>query len=256
MIFLFCGVHYFGCYNFVYCFEIVCAASVFFVCFFVDLFNNYTGWIIVLSLIDQFLSVRYSSKFQFRKKLKFQLLAILITFMALLCIDAPYIVYDDIYFYNNESKCITGNAYIDFYVSVTNTLTSAIIPFVLMIIFSGLIGHFLIRHRKNLQIRRKTRKELRMVKLWFATSLFFLICTLPFYIQGLVHDLISFHDPNFFFSDYLFDFLYSITWMFSHVPNSFEIFVCLSTNKVFRDYFFSIFILKKNRVTPTTVTIV
>jgi hypothetical protein len=90
--------------------------------FFGILFNNCTGYIIVLSLIDQFLSVKYPLKFHFRKKLKYQLLALIIIFMVLAILDVPYIADYNIYFYDNESTCKTVNAHVNFYISIVNTV--------------------------------------------------------------------------------------------------------------------------------------
>jgi hypothetical protein len=93
-----------------------------FLIFFGILFNNCTGYIIVLSLIDQFLSVKYPLKFDFRKKLKYQLLALIIIFMVLAILDVPYIADYNIYFYDNESTCKTVNAHVNFYISIVNTV--------------------------------------------------------------------------------------------------------------------------------------
>ena len=210
-----------------------------------------------MSLIDQFLSVKHPLKFHFRKKFKYQSLALFIIFIILAFLDAPYFIDYDMYFYINETTqhCTTANAEIHFYISASNSFLSAIIPFVLMVLFSVSIGHYLIKNRKNFQIRKKLKKEVRIIKLWLSISLFFLICTLPFYIQLLVHDLLSFNNPEYFFLNPLFEFLFSFTWQFSYVPNSFEFFVCLSTNKVFRNYFFSLIKFRKNSVQPV-VTVV
>ena len=192
---------------------------------------NYSGWIMVASLVDRFFKVKYPTK-KFHNQNKFHSLVLIITFTILIFLSIPNYSYYDIY----ESICITTDANVEFYVELSGALIGVIIPFFLMIIITIMIGHSLIKKRKNIQNRKELKKEIRLIKMMISMSLFFLICNLPYFIQQLIHDTLSFHNQNLFNSDYIFNFVFNATNQVTFIYNSFGFFVCLLTNNIFRNY--------------------
>ena len=203
---------------------------------------KYSGWIVVLSLIDRLLSVKYPTMFKFRNELKFQAFILLTVLILIALLTIPnYTYYDMQHGSSNKTSCTTANPQIQFYLTIFDSLIAIIIPFFVMTIITIMIGHSLIKKRKSLAITKEFKKEIRLVKLMFSMSASFLLFNLPFYIQQLIHDILSFEDSSLFVSNYIFSFSFNITNQLSYVYNSFGFFVCLFSNKVFRNYFYSKF---------------
>ena len=212
---------------------------------------NYSGWIVVVSLADRFITVKYPNKFLFRNQFKFQALVLLLIFFILVMLNIPFYAFYDYYSSSNKTICRTNERETEFYVQLSSALIGVIMPFFLMIIFSFLIGRCLLKKSRNIQNRKDFKKEIRLIKLMLSISAFFLICNLPFFIQQLTHDWFFFtyvSEP--FVSDDTFNFIFNITNQLTFVYNSFGFFVCLFSNNVFRNYFFSKFSFHQAQVYP------
>ena len=108
--------------------------------------------------------------------------------------DVPFYWYYDIYILTNQTMCTTSNPYNQFYLDLTNLLISTIIPFILMACCSSIIGHHLITNKMRLICNRPNyNKEMQLVKIMFATNVFFLICNLPFCIQVKFNSIFIFY---------------------------------------------------------------
>lgn len=198
---------------------------------------NYSGWIVTLSLIDRLVTVKSPTKFKSRNRFKFQTLALVIILSIIALFAIPFYIYFDIYSLSNQTKCTTNDPKIQFHVELSGALIGVLIPFFLMITISAMIGRCLIKKNKNVQARKNLKKEIRLIKVMIAFSVFFLICNLPYYIQELIHDGLSFYYPDLFISNYIFSFIYNLTNQLCYTYNSSGFFVCLLTNNVFRNYF-------------------
>ena len=215
-----------------------------------NLFYNYSAWIVVLNLIDRLIIVKCPTKFRFRDQLKFQALLLLTTFMVIILATIPFYIYSDINTRINITSCGTNSPETEFYVEFSGALVGVIVPFVLMIILTTLIGNQLIKKSRNLESRKKFKKEIRLIKLMISMSLFFLIFNLPYYIQQLIHTGLSFNNRALFISNYIFNLIFNITNQLCYIYNSFGFFVCLFCNKVFRNYLYSKFSFLQNKIHP------
>ena len=215
-----------------------------------NLFYNCSAWIVILSLTDRLITVKCPTKFKFRSQFKFQFIILFTIFMIMTIATIPFYVYYDIHTQFNLTNCMTRSPQTEFFVEFFGALVGVIIPFFLMIILSAAIGKQLIQRRKNIQNRKKFNKEIRLIKMMIIFSVFFLIFNLPYYIQQLIRDGLSFNDPNLFISNYIFNFIYNVTDKLCYVYNSFGFLVCLFSNNVFRKYFFSKFCFHKRKIHP------
>ena len=78
-------------------------------------------WINSLNSVDRLLSFKYSLNYDFRKKFKYQALAVAITFLFSLIINTPYYVYFDI---KNSTICGFQDTEAEFYVHLLNSFCS------------------------------------------------------------------------------------------------------------------------------------
>ena len=100
-------------------------------------------WFILLSTFDRFLHVYYPHKFKFRNRLKFQLTQMIFITIFMLIINLPFYFYFDLSGPSNYTSCgyvedieVIGFT-LDFYVS----LEAVLVPFVLMLVSTTLIGY-------------------------------------------------------------------------------------------------------------------
>ena len=208
---------------------------------------KFSGWIVVVSLVDRLLSVKFPTKFKFRNQLKYQALILVIILFLLGLLTIVNFTYYDMHGLTNKNKtfCRIATPQIQFYLILFDSVIAIIIPFILMVIMSIIIGDYLIKKRKSLKMTKEFKKEIRLIKLMISMSSSFLLFNLPFYILQLTNYVISINDPSFFGSNYIFNFIKSITFQINYTYSSFGFFVCLLSNNVFRKYFYSKFNFSK-----------
>ena len=67
---------------------------------------NISPWILSLSSIDRYLSIKYPKGFDFRNKFKFQFFAMVIIFFSISLIDVPYLIFYEV---SNKTDCAAKN---------------------------------------------------------------------------------------------------------------------------------------------------
>ena len=215
------------------------------------LFYQFCPWIIVVSSLDRLASIKFPTKFQFRKKLKFQAGVLTIIFIFLVFINIPFYFYYDIINISDETLCTTSDRYTQFYIDLANFLVSTIVPFFLMVLCTVIIAYHIIKNKNKLlqNNRSNFHKEMQFVKVMCAMNAFFLICSLPFCIQLLTNDILAINNiPNIYQS-----LIFNISDAIEYSQNAFGLFLYLSCNKVFRNHFKTMF-FSKNSISPTSVT--
>jgi hypothetical protein len=209
--------------------SIICKIST----YFAYLFQNFSGWILVVSLIDRLISVKYPRKFKFRNVFKYQSVIIITIFTTVCLLYSPFALYFDMHEQSNQTNCLATDDQINFYLNSGSFLSGIFIPFILMIILTFLIGYCLIKNKKRINYTKSLRKEKRLITITIVTSAVFLITNLPFYIQWLVNRNVYLHGTTYL--------MYSLANQLTYVCNSIGFFVCLLSNSVFRKHFYSIF---------------
>jgi hypothetical protein len=185
-------------------------------------------WIIALTAIDRYLSVKYPRKFEFRNKFKFQALAIFLVTLAIGLAGTPNILNRTLDL--NQTRCITINQKTQIIMNIVNILLAVLLPILIMSISTSLIYHQLKIQKKNLN-SNNLRKESRLCKVLFSISLFYFICNLPYSVVTLINNLSALPIVG--------TFSFDIVLFISAIYPSCDFFIYFFTNKLFRSYFLS-----------------
>ena len=188
-------------------------------------------WIISMSSVDRYLSIKYPKSLGFRNKFGFQMTAIIIIVVAIIMIDTPFLIYHDVV--SNETGCAPTTYQVQFYLDILNDLVSTIIPFCFMISTTLLTAYLLINQKAKLKVNsKKLKKEMQLIKILFALDFYFLICNLPCCILTIVDDVLGIN----YFNTLSFYILNAL----SNVFFSCDFFIYFSFNKLFKRRFISL----------------
>ena len=155
----------------------------------------FSSWLNVLCSIDVYLTVNYSSRFQFRKQLKYQLLAIFIVLVSSSLVSLPFLLYSIV---KAEIGCSTYSYQISFYLNLYFTVIFLIIPFILMVSANTSVFLRLKEHKKHTTNHRKYKTAKYLFKISLGMNLLFLVSNLPVYIVYIVGNLLNtFFSPFF-----------------------------------------------------------
>ena len=195
-----------------------------------QIFGIFNSWILVLSSFDRCLSIK-APHFKQRNQLKYQLLAIMAVLIMSILINIPYAEYFDIQQVSNMTMCYTtnSNTFINF--TIANSIVWAIIPFLLMIFSTCLIGFHSMPKKCTLNKSRK------YVKLIIILDIYFLVCNLPSAIFNIVYSVLTLYNIKCVTTnEVLFTYIYNLCSFLNAFYYSFDFFVVLFCNKPFRSY--------------------
>ena len=188
-------------------------------------------WIIALSSVDRYLSIKYPKRLSFRNKFIFQILAIAIIFILILIINVPFYVLNNVVL--NETGCTLTTTNAKLYLDIFDTLITTVIPTFIMIFSTILTGYLIINQKAKVKISAiNLEKEMQLLKVLLAMDLLFLICNLPVYLVLVVNDVLGMETMS---SYYYYCFLYVLLNVFY----SCDFFVYFAFNKLFRRHFMS-----------------
>lgn len=188
-------------------------------------------WILSLTSIDRYLKVKYPTTLQFRNNFKYQLMAIIGIIVLISLINIPIYIYHDV---EANNGCLTTDNTVQVYLDILNALLGVIIPFVIMAVTTFLIGHELIKKKKNLKQENKKRfeRDLNLIKTLLIMDSYFLLLNLPYCIYMIACDLLNIN---------AFDTLtLYIVCILTYIFSSCDFFIFIIFNKLFRNYFISI----------------
>jgi hypothetical protein len=222
--------------------------------YFFKLFLLCSAWIVVLSVVDQYLAVKYPYKFKFRKDIKCQIIMILAMFLILCLLNVSDIFGFSSACLNNcdkkseksfsfdHSKCLndcinisTLNDFINF------SCLFVYLPFILMVLFSILIFRELKTKKLNTNNRNLKRAKKRLL-VSISLSSFFLICNLPFSVYNLIKITLNWNFKE-IENDFFLEIFHSIILVFFYFTCDFLMFLIF--NKIFRKEFLSILCKKR-----------
>ena len=200
------------------------------------LFLQTGPWINVLSSVDRYLSVKFPTKFYFRKQFKFQAIAVSVIFGLIILIDIPYLMYLQVI--NN----VCGpTPLIGLYLTIAlNGNMHCFLPSIIMITTNGMTIHQLVVKRKILN-KVQFNRQVQLSKVLFSINFVFIVFNLPYTIYIAVQYLLG---VNFFVT-----FGYRVVVVLQKIDYSCIFIVYYFSNKVFREQVQSMFCLK-NRVHP------
>ena len=205
------------------------------------LFTQYVSWIAVVIAFDRLISIKYSNKYQIRKKFSFQITVLSIFFLLSSFIYSPYFIFNDIIKDSNTTFCGVEDTIISISMDVGDFLVSALIPFTIMMSLSCMTGYYLINNKRRLNVK-KLRKEIRLFKILISMNIFFFLCYFPWSAYVITNDAFTLENIS---PDYM-SVVYNITnfIIFLYCSCSFIVhFIC---NTKFWSYLLAFFTCAKN----------
>ena len=192
------------------------------------------SWIVATCSIDRLLMVMVPHKFDFRKKLLFQLAIIIIIVLILTLTLIPYLVY---YEFDktpqNETMCLLmadSPSWVWIYGKIEFALLRTIFPFLIMIISSVLLFWRVLIQKKKLKGNNACfQKEYQMVISLVIVDLVFLVLHLPNTIYAVIYK------PD--DGSIIYSFLCSAFSLFGYSFTVFEFIVFIFSNNIYRDLF-------------------
>jgi hypothetical protein len=99
----------------------------------------------------------------FKNKLKFQILVVCIIFLVFVCMNIPYLIFKDVISFGNNNVMFCENVEYDFNSIAIHfgIIFQVILPFIIELASSILLGYFLIKLKKNISSRVQERGRFR-----------------------------------------------------------------------------------------------
>ena len=194
---------------------------------------SFYSWVNLLTSTDRLFSVIYPHDFSIRKTFKFQALAVPTLFFFSAVINVPNFLYN---VQSNLTFCGIADRETETVIYSANLIVSDVLPYSFMLINNIIIAHqIIVKKRRLMGNTRKLKKETQFVKTVFSMDMWFLICYLPFTLLDLIQSVLSLHSEAYWVM------VHYATILLIVIQISFNIFVYLFFNKLFRKRFFSIF---------------
>jgi len=190
--------------------------------FLTNIVSAFSSWAIVLTSFDTFFAVKYAMKYQFRKKLKFQVAALIVVFFFSCLLSVPYIVFPILL---DDGTCGTGSYNLSFYINLYYSISCIFIPFILNNIANYLSVRKLVMMKKN-STKKNLNKAKNLFKISLGMNLFYLFCNLPLFTTIIIYNLLG------TFSDLVLNILNLLTYFYSSI----NIIIYYISNNVFRKY--------------------
>jgi len=188
------------------------------------------SWIGVLVSIDRYLSIKYPYKFKFRSEFIYQMIFIISILIISILINIPIAHYYSSY----NNTCDIKDEEISLKINIIDLLVSTVIPFIIMILSSALIGSYLIKNK--MKFKDKTLdKEKQLIKILFSMDIFFFICYSPYSVYAILEAKNNIDDSSKSYYEKLYLFVNFVLLIYC----SFGFFMHLICNIQFRKYFFT-----------------
>jgi hypothetical protein len=201
------------------------------------LYSTYSTypWISVVNSIDRYLSIKYLSKFQFRKETKYQILTLLIVSLVFLFANIPYIIYEE---KSTYTLCTIIKNKVAFYIQLSKLISTSIVPSFIMILSMCQSVHHLVVKKRRLYLQKNKisyKRERNFLKSVLTMEIWFIICYSPVSIISFLKISLDLENINL----YLWEFLLRVFSILAIIQSSCSFFVLLYCNKQFRKYFYS-----------------
>jgi hypothetical protein len=188
-----------------------------------------------MNSIDRLLSIKYSRRFGFRYKLKFQAIIVLIIILISLVYNVPYFIQvgiDEIF-----TCAYSAAPIIALSTFLVNFFLTNVIPFIVSMISTGMIINYLIELKRKSNVIRNYKREVALLKSVLAMDILFFFCYLPFCSVNLARAILDFQNVK-------------ITWYWVLIHNfasllllvavTCKFFMLWLTNQLFKKEFHSI----------------
>jgi hypothetical protein len=202
---------------------------------------SFYAWVSVVNSIDRVISIKYP-RFKCFKKFKYQKLIISITAITLLLINIPRAIYVQT---SNQVFCAIQDIQTGFIINIINLIVSNVLPFLIMLLSTILLLHYLVTQKSKLRqniVNYKREKE--FVKNVLVMDVWFIVLYSPYCIMGFLLFTLDFSKID----SEMWQTGFTIAILLGYFETTCNFFVYFFCNKLFRNYFLSI--LKKNQVVP------
>jgi hypothetical protein len=201
-----------------------------------NIFLSITPYLNVLTSLDTYFAVKYPTKYQFRKELKYQLMVILFLFSLLSLLHLPEVFMLNVY---PDYGCGIINSEPKFILNLYNLCLEILIPFIFMIILNFSTFKKLVSLKKQTN-QRSFNDAKKLFKVSSSMNLFFLLTNLPYWIYCLI-----FYISSYYFSALTYTLLYFLTVFYY----SCDIIIYFIANRLFRKHCLSLskFFIRKKR---------
>ena len=186
-------------------------------------FDTFSAWMIVLTSTDIYLTVKYPTKFLFRKKINYQMIIISILFILFCSLYSPYFIYTTI---DPNYGCIAVSFEIAFYINLYFLILFTVLPFIIMAITNSLTYLHLQKRQIN---QNNSKKAKRLFKTSLGLNLFFLISNIPVSTVFIIGNISNINFSNV---------IYNIFKLITYAYFSLDFFIYYIANRLFRVYFF------------------
>jgi hypothetical protein len=202
-------------------------------CFYIiNLTLTMSPWMNVIISIDVFILIKYPLRFNFRKKLKFQIAICSSLFFAVCVINIPNWFYSAIV---PTFGCTSPTQEISFYMNMFNMILQIIAPFILTVIFLSLSFHQLLV-KKKIKNRKGEKTEKSFFKILILLNILFCLFNLPNVVAGIITNFFDFNCESIKLVETILFFL----TQFSYLYFSLDIIAYSFSNKLFRKYLLSL----------------
>ena len=191
-------------------------------------------WINVLNSIDRLFSLKYPTKFKFRKQFKYHGIAIALIILIVFSINVPYIIYQVRNKNGTDFKCKINNDLVALIITSVGFLWSICLPCCIMIASTLIITDFLIKQKRRM--RQNTvnyKREKEFVKSTLSMDLWFIICYSPLAVTDLLQYILSEDQLN----SNVYKNIRNLSAVLGMMEFSCNTYVLLLCNKVFRNHF-------------------
>ena len=193
-------------------------------------------WISVLNSIDRFLSLKYRSKFQFRRDTKYQILALTLVSLVFGFSNLPFIIFEG---KTNDILCAITDNKVAFGIYLAKLLVSSIFPCFLMILSMCLSVHHLIVKKRKLYTNHNNhinyKRERNFLKSVLTMEIWFIVCYSPICVMTFLQYSTDLRIINL----NLWLLLMNVCNILAIMQSCCSFFVLLYCNKQFRKYFHS-----------------
>jgi hypothetical protein len=189
--------------------------------------NTFSALNNVLVSIDTLVIVKYSRRFQFRKKYKNQMLIELIIFLVSCMISLPFIFYMIL----KDGLCSGLTFDISFYINLYYSTVSIILPVIIIVLVSTITFIHLKKTQKRIN-PKKFKKSKSLLKITLGLNSLFFISNFPPFVVGMIFNLSNNNMP---------DLIYNFLALLSYIYYSCDFFIYMVANRLFRDTCFSYF---------------
>ena len=205
------------------------------------IFPKLKAWLLVFTSLDRLLIILAPTKFNFIKKLKFQIISIFITILIAILLSVPYIIYFTAAKNSqNQTVCSASSncLWCYNYFKIEFVIFKTVIPFLIMITSSSIII-WKMCVKRNILASDFNNKEKQLTKIMIIMDLSFIIFQLPLVLHLVTIDT---------YNKIIFDFTYSILYILSQIYIILSIVVFMLCSKIFYKRFLNIILKHRSRV--------